>query len=269
MFCKSINLNFSPIIQKSREEQGTSQTNEELTKLPEKRNYTDEELFKGNYLEKFLNVKRKKNKTITKIIDKRINSIPPNSTNQEQTSALNNVYPHINYIPDSTIRVINNNQPGQDSGEIKDILPGSMPGMNEPEISHTSEREEEIDRMIMQLNKNADNKTKTQNIKKFINFYKKNKNDEGKLTQFYVKLSQQMQENPGDLQIWIEYEYTKSRIESSQTAISKEVFKFLTIVNNMKLQYDAPDFAEISAQYSKTTIINKISELLQCAKDEE
>ena len=121
----------------------------------------------------------------------------------------------------------------------------------------------------MQLNKNADNKTKSQNIKKFINFYKKNKNDEGKLTQFYVKLSQQMQENPGDLQIWIEYEYTKSRIESSQTAISKEVFKFLTIVNNMKLQYDAPDFAEISAKFSKSTIINKISEFLQCAKDEE
>lgn len=179
------------------------------------------------------------------------------------------MYPYLNHIPESTIRAINNNQPDPESGKTQEIPPGGMPEINEPEISHTSEKEEEIDRMIMQLNKNADNKTKSQNIKKFINFYKKNKNDESKLTQFYVKLSQQMQENPGDLQIWIEYEYTKSRIESSQTAISKEVFKFLTIVNNMKLQYDAPDFAEISAKFSKSTIINKISEFLQCAKDEE
>ena len=60
MFCKKTKLNFCPIIQKNREEQGTFQINDELTKLSEKRNYTDEELSKGNYLEKFLNMKRKK-----------------------------------------------------------------------------------------------------------------------------------------------------------------------------------------------------------------
>ena len=50
--------------------------------------------------------------------------------------------------------------------EAKEILPGIIPELNEQNISHTSEKEEEIDRLIMQLTKKADNKTKSQLIKK-------------------------------------------------------------------------------------------------------
>ena len=83
-----------------------------------------------------------------------------------------------------------------EDNEAKEILPGIIPELNEQNISHTSEKEEEIDRLIMQLTKKADNKTKSQLIKKLVGYYKKNKTDESKMSSFYVKLSSQIQENP-------------------------------------------------------------------------
>ena len=153
--------------------------------------------------------------------------------------------------------------------EAKEILPGIIPELNEQNISHTSEKEEEIDRLIMQLTKKADNKTKSQLIKKLVGYYKKNKTDESKMSSFYVKLSSQIQENPLNLHIWMDYEYLRSKIDSLQFAISKELTKFLQICTNLKLKYDAQDFNDISAKFSKQTIINKINEYIQCGKDEE
>ena len=62
-----------------------------------------------------------------------------------------------------------------ESNETKEIILGLYPELNEQNLSHTSEKEEEIDRLIMQLSESADNKTKTQLVKKFISYYKKNK----------------------------------------------------------------------------------------------
>ena len=156
-----------------------------------------------------------------------------------------------------------------EDNEAKEILPGIIPELNEQNISHTSEKEEEIDRLIMQLTKKADNKTKSQLIKKLVGYYKKNKTDESKMSSFYVKLSSQIQENPSNLHIWMDYEYLRSKIDSLQFAISKELTKFLQICTNLKLKYDAQDFNDISAKFSKQTIINKINEYIQCGKDEE
>lgn len=227
---------------------------EDILSLNEKKNYTEEDIFSFHKVDKFLNKKRN---FIYNPIDKRTNS----------NSDINS-YSNVNYIPDPMIRT-NNKKVIGDSNERKEIVPSIFPELNEQNLSHTSEKEEEIDRLIMQLTKSADNKTKTHLIKKFVSYYKKNKSDEGKLTSFYVKLSSQIQENPTDLHFWMEYEYLRSKIDSLQFGITKEVSKFLQICTNLKLNYDSKDFNDISAKFSKQTIINKINEFLQCIKDEE
>ena len=227
---------------------------EDILSLNEKKNYTEEDIFSFHKVDKFLNKKRN---FIYNPIDKRTNS----------NSDINS-YSNVNYIPDPMIRT-NNKKVIGDSNERKEIVPSIFPELNEQNLSHTSEKEEEIDRLIMQLTKSADNKTKTHLIKKFVSYYKKNKSDEGKLTSFYVKLSSQIQENPTDLPFWMEYEYLRSKIDSLQFGITKEVSKFLQICTNLKLNYDSKDFNDISAKFSKQTIINKINEFLQCIKDEE
>lgn len=227
---------------------------EDILSLNEKKNYTEEDIFSFHKVDKFLNKKRN---FIYNPIDKRTNS----------NSDINS-YSNVNYIPDPMIRT-NNKKVLGDLNETKEIVPSIFPELNEQNLSHTSEKEEEIDRLIMQLTKSADNKTKTHLIKKFVSYYKKNKSDEGKLTSFYVKLSSQIQENPADLHFWMEYEYLRSKIDSLQFGITKEVSKFLQICTNLKLNYDSKDFNDISAKFSKQTIINKINEFLQCLKDEE
>lgn len=227
---------------------------EDILSLNEKKNYTEEDIFSFHKVDKFLNKKRN---FIYNPIDKRTNS----------NSDINS-YSNVNYIPDPMIRT-NNKKVLGDSKETKEIVPSIFPELNEQNLSHTSEKEEEIDRLIMQLTKSADNKTKTHLVKKFVSYYKKNKSDEGKLTSFYVKLSSQIQENPTDLPFWMEYEYLRSKIDSLQFGITKEVSKFLQICTNLKLNYDSKDFNDISAKFSKQTIINKINEFLQCIKDEE
>ena len=227
---------------------------EDILSLNEKKNYTEEDIFSFHKVDKFLNKKRN---FIYNPIDKRTNS----------NSDINS-YSNVNYIPEPMIRT-NNKKAIGDSKETKEIVPSIFPELNEQNLSHTSEKEEEIDRLIMQLTKSADNKTKTHLVKKFVSYYKKNKSDEGKLTSFYVKLSSQIQENPTDLHFWMEYEYLRSKIDSLQFGITKEVSKFLQICTNLKLNYDSKDFNDISAKFSKQTIINKINEFLQCIKDEE
>lgn len=227
---------------------------EDILSLNEKKNYTEEDIFSFHKVDKFLNKKRN---FIYNPIDKRTNS----------NSDINS-YSNVNYIPDPMIRT-NNKKVLGDSKETKEIVPSIFPELNEQNLSHTSEKEEEIDRLIMQLTKSADNKIKTHLVKKFVSYYKKNKSDEGKLTSFYVKLSSQIQENPTDLPFWMEYEYLRSKIDSLQFGITKEVSKFLQICTNLKLNYDSKDFNDISAKFSKQTIINKINEFLQCIKDEE
>ena len=227
---------------------------EDILSLNEKKNYTEEDIFSFHKVDKFLNKKRN---FIYNPIDKRTNS----------NSDINS-YSNVNYIPEPMIRT-NNKKVLGDLNETKEIVPSIFPELNEQNLSHTSEKEEEIDRLIMQLTKSADNKTKTHLVKKFVSYYKKNKSDEGKLTSFYVKLSSQIQENPTDLPFWMEYEYLRSKIDSLQFGITKEVSKFLQICTNLKLNYDSKDFNDISAKFSKQTIINKINEFLQCIKDEE
>lgn len=227
---------------------------EDILSLNEKKNYTEEDIFSFHKVDKFLNKKRN---FIYNPIDKRTNS----------NSDINS-YSNVNYIPEPMIRT-NNKKVIGDLNERKEIVPSIFPELNEQNLSHTSEKEEEIDRLIMQLTKSADNKTKTHLVKKFVSYYKKNKSDEGKLTSFYVKLSSQIQENPTDLPFWMEYEYLRSKIDSLQFGITKEVSKFLQICTNLKLNYDSKDFNDISAKFSKQTIINKINEFLQCIKDEE
>ena len=227
---------------------------EDILSLNEKKNYTEEDIFSFHKVDKFLNKKRN---FIYNPIDKRTNS----------NSDINS-YSNVNYIPEPMIRT-NNKKVIGDLNETKEIVPSIFPELNEQNLSHTSEKEEEIDRLIMQLTKSADNKTKTHLVKKFVSYYKKNKSDEGKLTSFYVKLSSQIQENPADLHFWMEYEYLRSKIDSLQFGVTKEVSKFLQICTNLKLNYDSKDFNDISAKFSKQTIINKINEFLQCIKDEE
>ena len=126
-----------------------------------------------------------------------------------------------------------------EDNEAKEILPGIIPELNEQNISHTSEKEEEIDRLIMQLTKKADNKTKSQLIKKLVGYYKKNKTDESKMSSFYVKLSSQIQENPSNLHIWMDYEYLRSKIDSLQFVVFVAVlcsflFFFLKVDASLK-----------------------------------
>ena len=253
LFCQKKQINLFP---NHKDNSRVVTHEEEILSLSEKKNYTEEEIFSSHKVDKFLNMKRN---FLYNPIDNRTNS------NNDF-----NAYPNVNYIPESTIKALNMNQNSSgEYNEAKEILPGIIPELNEQNMSHVSEKEEEIDRLIMQLTKNADNKTKSQLIKKLVSYYKKNKTDESKISSFYVKLSSQIQENPSNLHIWMDYEYLRSKIDSLQFAISKEVTKFLQICTNLKLKYDAKDFNDISAKYSKQTIINKISEYIQFGKDEE
>ena len=253
LFCQKKKINLFPnrIVELKIASQG-----EDILSLNEKKNYTEEDIFSFHKVDKFINKKRN---YIYNPIDKRTNS-----------NSDTNSYPNVPYIPESMIRTLNMNKNViGESNETKEIILGLYPELNEQNLSHTSEKEEEIDRLIMQLSESADNKTKTQLVKKFISYYKKNKTDEAKLTSFYVKLSSQIQENPTDLHFWMDYEYLRSKIDSLQFGICKEVSKFLQICTNLKLNYNSKDFNDRSAKFSKQTIINKINEFLQCVKEED
>lgn len=121
----------------------------------------------------------------------------------------------------------------------------------------------------MQLNVKADNKTKSQVLKKILSFVKKNKNDEAKLSSFYVKLSAQIQEKPANISQWIEYESVKGKIESLQLVITKEVSKFIHLISTLKLKIDTPEFTDINVRLSKEAITNRLKDFMKAAKEEE
>jgi hypothetical protein len=133
------------------------------------------------------------------------------------------------------------------------------------------EKEEEIDRVILNINSNFDNKIKMQNIKKIISYFKKNKkNENNKLTlsNFFLKLSQQINEDPLIIQKWIEYEYIKHKIENCLISINKEFIKYLTITNNA-MSFKDQKSADTNVVHTKITIHIKYEELMRLSKEEK
>lgn len=131
-----------------------------------------------------------------------------------------------------------------------------------------TQKEEEIDRIIMNINSNFENKTKMQNIKKIISYFKKNRNDNFKLSNFFLRLSQQINEDLQTTKTWIEYEYIKHKIENCLISINKEFTKYLTIINN-NISYKDQNNTDANVINTKKAIQIKYEELIQLSKEEK
>lgn len=62
---------------------------------------------------------------------------------------------------------------------------------------------EDIDKLIVLFPQLSDMKAKSQTIKKFIAYYRKNKYDEAKITSFFMSLSSQINESSSETKVII------------------------------------------------------------------
>ena len=207
---------------------------EENKKFKDKRNYTEDEWSELMTSNEFINQKRRPSPfDKDELIQNTIN-IPADHTNSSETHINNRLLPRTN---------------GQ-------------------EIPMSFEKEDEISHLIITFHKDIENKSKMQNIKKFIAFYKKNRNEEGKLATFYMRLSSQLKERVADIQSWIELEAARTKLESLLNNISKELTKFLTMVEQYNVPYDG-DLSQLDVRFTKSSVLNKINDYLLTSIEEE
>ena len=139
--------------------------------------------------------------------------------------------------------------------------------------SQNSEKEEEIERIILNLNSKLENKLKIQNIRKIVAYFKKNRNDKFKLSNFLLKLSQHIKEDVILVQTWVEYEYIKHKIENCIISIHKEITKYLGIISsNNNILYNENNIFNTNATNAKQTIQTiqtKYEELMQLSRQEK
>lgn len=138
--------------------------------------------------------------------------------------------------------------------------------------SQNSEKEEEIERIILNLNPKLENKLKIQNIRKIVAYFKKNRNDKFKLSNFLLKLSQQIKEDVILVQTWVEYEYIKHKIENCIISIHKEITKYSGIISSNNILYNENNIFNANATNAKQTIQTiqtKYEELMQLSRQEK
>lgn len=184
-------------------------------------------------------------------------TLPPAHVSREEPSL--KLPLKMNYTEDELFKLNQKRAPDQE-------LP---PPPRTNEYNHLSETmEEEIDKTIIMLNKDTDHKTKGQVIKKLLNYVKKNKMDELRMTSFKMKLSNQTKRDYTDISDWLEYEGVKNRMESLLSSIGKEIYKLIDIMNENHLTFEVL-ITDPKSKLVRQTIASKINEYMRNSRDEE
>ena len=84
----------------------------------------------------------------------------------------------------------------------------------------------------------------------------------------YMRLSSQLKEKVTDIQSWIELEAARTKLESLLNNISKELTKFLTMIEQYNVPYDS-DLSQLDVRFTKSSILNKINDYLLTSIEEE
>lgn len=128
-----------------------------------------------------------------------------------------------------------------------------------------NEIEDEIQRILLQLNKSANNKTKVQIVKKLVMYYKKNINDKLKLSNFYMKISSHLNESVNNIKEWIKYVYNKMKIEFYVGDIQRKILKLFEKIDINSVN-DSNEFNVLKCDNMATksdiiSIYNKLKEM--------
>ena len=136
-------------------------------------------------------------------------------------------------------------------------------GTNYPIYLTSNEAEDEIERVILQLNKSSDYKTKAQIIKKLVSYYKKNLRDDNKISAFYMKLSSHISESVQHIKQWIKYELNKFKVKGYVLDIPRKIAKVSDSIDihNMNEGFNTIKSDNLEMKIEINSIYNKLNEM--------